>query len=921
MQKILQGIGLNPEIYDKKMSPLILILFIIFFSSKLFATDSVETLNRFITMTNNDAEEHFDGSVDLASSDLEMTLDDNVQTIGLRFTNITIPPDAKIISSYIQFETDEVLNSEKSTFNIYVQETANAKYFLTIPFNITSRKKSREKVIWKPFSWLIENERSELQQTADLSILVQHTVENSAWKSGNSMAFIIKGEGKRVAKAYLYATEESISQTASLHISYALKKDSLISLKKDSISTTSIAKSSIVINEILTANSESNEDPDKKKNSDWIELCNRSNKSVDISGYYLSNSHKNLTKWKFPQQKVLPPSSYLLVWADGLNDKLKAYHSNFKLDQKGGELFLLNQDKQIIDRWKFPKQQPDISYQQENNITRFMLPTPMAKNNKGMPLLKKSKKPHLSNKSGFYMKPIEVALRAEANATLYYTLDGSEPSEDSLQYVKPIKMSQTTVLKAVSIEENAFKSSSITQTYFFNEDFSIPVVSLVCDSKNLYDKESGIVTNHDKKWMKKASVEYFKEGKSKFMKNIGLKISGNNTRGYPQKSFAIYFKHKYGPKSLKYALFPDKPQIKKVKSFTLRNGGTFMGHSLIAEGISHLIVKDNMDIDYQSYHPVILFLNGDFHGIYNIRERMNKEYIKANHKISKIDLIENNEEYDAIKEGNIDTFYEFIDYIKTHDMKDDGFYKIASSKMDMQEFINHNIVESYFGNSSIQHNVKRWKEKKNGKWRTLLFDLDRGFGGPKDEVLEYLMDGGSTNVFFTYFIQNEKFVNDFLSRYFTHLNTTFQPKRVNHFIDTYKNKIDPYVARHFEKWNLDGQGNKVSKKSWLKYIDDLYAFSEGRHEVVRESLRETFGLEGKPSLSVDMSDNGTVYLDDIKLEETFHGEYFNKAYVTLKAVASEGYKFKSWSNGNKNSEIKVMMHHDINLSVEFIKDL
>lgn len=897
------------------------VIFLLIASVDLSATEQkVHSVQRYIEMANNDAEEYFDGKVNISSSDLEMTLDDLTQSVGLRFTDIDVPKGAKIVRSYIQFETDEI-STAKTSLIIYAQDCADAGFFISKPYGITARKKTAQKVIWEPFSWMKKGERSFLQRTPDLSVLVQTIVDKKHWKLGNAMVFIIKGTGKRVAKAFTDNKPENIGHTACLHIDYMLQTDSMIA--KENTDTASSVKSiktdvspKVTINEILAANRDTNYAPDSMQYEDWIELYNPSKKPVDISGWHLSDDHERLQKWTFPPDTVLQPSGYLLVWADALNDRQKALHTNFKLRQKGGALFLSDKEGSVVDSLYYPKQKADISYAKSG----YMFPTPKKANQTAYATAKRTKKPKSSQKSGFYEKPLKIALKSEENASIYYTLDGTRPTTDAMKYIEPISIEKTTIIRAVAMKRGKFSSRIVTHSYFYDENFSIPVVSLVCDKDDLYDERSGIVANYEQKWMREASVEYFEKGKSKFLKDAGLKISGNNTRRYPRKSFAIYFKKKYGAKSLHYALFPDKPYIKKVRSFTLRNSGTYIEHSLISEGISHMIVKDTMDIDYQSFQPAILFLNGKYWGIYNIRERMNRAYIEANHHVKDIDLIENNEFSDAIKAGSIDAYYELIDEIRTRDMREQKAFSEVTDRIDIKEFINHVIVESYFGNSSIQHNVKRWRpHDKKGKWRTLLFDLDRGFDKPTDPVLGYVMDESSTNLFFTHFIQNKSFTQKFVSRYFTHLNLTFKPKRVASFITKYKNMIAPYVQRHFKRWQFDSDDRRVSEQTWQQYIDALYLFAQKREEIVREKLKKAFDLKKSVHLKIDKVRNGTVYLDDIRLAESFEGEYFQGATVTLRAEPEKGYLFEGWSNGDHNATTEIMLRDDMQIYAKFTK--
>ncbi len=891
------------------------ILFLLLFLPLFAIYAKTFTIQRHITFSNNDAEEHANGSMYLNSSDLEMCWEEDVQAVGLRFTNIDIPKNAFIKNAYIQFETDEP-SEVKTILNIYVQDDANPTFFTNTPLNITSRKRFSKKIIWKPPPWRETDQRKKAQRTPDLSILIQHIIDKKDWKKGNSLVFIIRGAGKRVAKAFIDNQENSIKSTPSLHISYSLKP--FKQNKKNFLYKKSNLFQKIVINEILALNKSTNYDPDYKRFSDWIELKNQTDKTIDLKGFYLSNDWKNPKKWCFSKSVKIKPKSYLLIWADKADGELKAIHTNFKLNRKKGEVILSDKNGYFIDEISYPKQSYDISYSRGQTNYYFSRPTPNRQNLPGLESKKRSNNPIFSLPSGFYDKCVNISLSSEKKAKIYYTTNGSNPSINSPLYKKPIKICKNSVIKAIAIEKNRFQSPVVMHTYLIKEKVSLPVVSIGVDKKYLFDKEIGIISNYEKDWLRPASIEYIENGKSCFMKNIGLKINGNNTRSYPQKSFAIIFKKKFGDKILKYRLFKDKPYINKIKSFILRNSGTYWGGSLISEGVSHRIVMKNMDIDAQAYQPCVLFLNGEYYGIYNIREKMNKDYIKSNYKIKKkIDLIEHDEFYDTVKSGNIDAWYELIDNIRIKNIRDKKNYNDIISKIDLDEFINHIITESYFANSSIRHNVKRWRIRgKNGKWRTLLFDLDRGFRNPKDKVLGYLLDNSPANLLFTYLIQNQAFKTKFLSRYFSHLNTTFKPNRVKSFIKKAAKDIQKEIPRHFRRWPRDKDGNLVSFKTWQKKIKSLYRFADFREKIVRKKLREIFDLKGESILNIFTNKKASFYIDDIPITGEFKGKYFKNAVVTIKTIPKKGCKFIKYSNGKKENEIRLILKKDTNISAQ-----
>ena len=171
------------------------------FDIPLSTTPPPDGLQFAVKTVNDDAEEDPDGTVSLSSSDLELTKDSNQQTIGVRFTDVAIPQGTKIEKAHIQFQCDEV-SDEATELVIAVEESDNAEAFADKKHNLTSRTVLEKTVEWKPKEWDKEGRAGDAERTPDLTELIQEIVNRPEWKSGNSIVFIITGEGKRVAKAH-----------------------------------------------------------------------------------------------------------------------------------------------------------------------------------------------------------------------------------------------------------------------------------------------------------------------------------------------------------------------------------------------------------------------------------------------------------------------------------------------------------------------------------------------------------------------------------------------------------------------------------------------------------------------------------------------------------------------------------------------
>ncbi|CAA6819376.1 MAG: Unknown protein [uncultured Thiotrichaceae bacterium] len=935
-----------------------------------------------INSGDDDAEESSTGSMSLGSSDLELTEDGGVQTVGMRFTDINLPQGAVISRAYVQFQVDET-SSVSTQLLIEGEATDNPLTFTSSNNNISNRPRTSANVNWTPAAWPATDARGTDQQTPDLRSIVQEMVGRSGWNAGQAMVFIVSGTGERTAESF----NGDVAAAPTLHIEYSVDSSAdhiaptitlngsnpqivelgdeyieagatatdetdgdlteqinisgsvNMDLPGDHIITYSVSDASnnytevqrvvtvrapastdtIVVNEILVANTVTNYDPTFKEFSAWIELYNSTDEEVDIGGYYLSDDASVADKWRVPSGTTILANSYLLIWADGEDTGL---HTNFGLDSDGEELLLSDDTGVRLATLEFPEQKSDISFGVSNGSLYYMLPTPGRANGVLHATADLSEKPEYSLASGFYDNPQTLSLTQANNADIYYTTDGSTPSLSSTKFTLPIAIDETTVIRAFSLEEGGLPSKMVTATYFIDESLSLPVVSITLDDEYLYDNEIGIYENYDENWTRTGTVEYFQDGESKFSQLAGFKIHGNNTRRYDQKSFAVYAKKKYGEKSIKYPLFRDKPLIDKVKSFVLRNGGTEWdgARSMIGDAVQQGIVKDHMDIDYQSYHPSVVFLNGKYWGIHNIREKLNEDYIEANHGIDskEVDILENDAE---LSEGTDTAYVALKAFLNSNDLSDDSAYAEAASQIDVVELMNHAIVQSFVRNTSIGHNLKYWRQQINeGKWRWMLFDLDRGFRSTSSSVLSLVMDDIPTNIVFHNMMKNDGFKNAFASRYFTHLNLTFQTDRMDGIIESLQAEIVSEIPRHFQKWTTNSDGGELSFSSWSERIDQLLSFSDRRPDLVRATLRDELDLSGANDLHVFTAANGKVFVDDVELTESYTGEYFDNAEVALTAKPDNGYKFVRWSTGDVISTLNVLLNTDKSISALFEVD-
>ena len=606
--------------------------------------------------------------------------------------------------------------------------------------------------------------------------------------------------------------------------------------------------SKLRINEVLAANININMDMDFFAFSDWIELYNDNNQALDIGGYYLSDDKNNPTEWKIPQGTFIDAKGYLLIWADKENTNSNELHTNFKLSQKGETITLADRSGKIIDSLVFSKQKSNLSCAKINNQIVYMSPTPNAQNSIQYNTKDRSKSPEFSFLSGFYDSVISVELLHGSNAVVYYTTDGSIPTQASTLYSRPIQIPKTTTIRAVSFEEGKLPSNIENNTYILNHSTTLPVISLIMDPKYLYDPKTGIYTegdgtngipldycasrfttpvNYAQDWKRPVNFEFFDVNKtSQLSFGADISIAGQCSRLDPKKPFSFELDSKYGTKSLDYQLYQNK-KLKKIKDFKLR-GGNF-GYE-IGDTFAALIVEElGLDIDYQSYKTVQMFMNGEYWGIYDIREKKGKGFLKSNYPdIGDIDLIDRS----TIKKGDKIAYDALVDYLDNHDLSNNTYYHHVLSLIDEDSFIDYMAFNIYSGNIDwINSNHRCWKERKDGaKWRWMIDDVDYGF---KENVnlFEALENAGSyyaMTKLFNGLVKNDTFKVKFKSRFLDLLETKLKPSIIRPLLDRINNERKDYI--HLEKTNW--------LSNYLDNIAEIREFIAVRTNTVKEQLNE-----------------------------------------------------------------------------------
>ena len=582
--------------------------------------------------------------------------------------------------------------------------------------------------------------------------------------------------------------------------------------------------------------------------------------------------------------------------------------------------------------------------------------------------------PAFSHEAGFYNSPVTLSLiHPNESVQIFYTTDGSIPDAESTLYTGPLTISDRTnepnnlsiiptnfvsdpfrswtppsqeipkgtVIRAVAILGNE-SSDSVTKTYFVFPDgrasYTLPVVSLTADSTAFFGFEDGIYVpgiNYEEgndatgnyvmrgiEWERNTHFELFEPGSvlgQDLSFSLGVRIHGGFTRRFPQKSIRLYSRSDYGQSRFNYPVFPESPDI-EYNRLILRNSGNDNSLTMFRDAAAQMLVR-HLNLDTQAYRPAEVFLNGEYWGIHNFRERQDRFYLSRVYGVNEedIDLLTRR---NTVVEGTNEQYNEVVRYIDETDMSVSSSFSQVETLIDLDNFLDYYSAQVYYGNSDWPHNnIDFWRTRTaynpnapkglDGRWRWLLYDVDRSLGLVTDEEFDMVhfitrpvnpVTGEEwPNLILRNLLENESFYNRFVNRIADHLNTAFRPERVSTVVDSLKTPLQNVIERHSERWV-----NMGNVSNWEARIQQMHDYAAVRPGFVRSHVSDNLGAGEHIWVTLDVSEpeSGKVQINSTLLlpgspgvgefPYPWSGVYFSEVPVRLRAVAQPGFTFSHW---------------------------
>ncbi len=574
-----------------------------------------------------------------------------------------------------------------------------------------------------------------------------------------------------------------------------------------------------------------------QEDRDWIELYNSGDKEVNLAGWHIGKDLDDPLRCEL--SGTIGPKSYKVFYArEGSKDSNTL---QMNISMAGDLLVLSNASNEIVDvfytgalRYGVTSGRIQGDYSGERYF--FAKATPMAANSE--PVTTYSAAPVFSHIGGFYSESFTLEIEGK---NVYYTTDGSTPTENSKPYTGPITISKSTVVSAVSIEPGKLPSDKVVATFLFEKPHTIPVVCLTAKESDINEVNADI-NKSAPVVERQCYIEYYEpDGRLGTSFPAGFRLAGAGTRVYRQKSYNIYLRGGYGQSSVVYPFFEDY-DIMEFQSLTLRNGGQDNDDStstFMTDAFCSMLGK-KFNADYAETRFVVVYINGKYRGVYEFKENSNEDMFAARYGIDPddISIIRRNSE---VLQGSNKQILWAQEYARTRDLNNPEYYEEFEKYVDVEAFIDHIFLQSYTGNMDT-FNQKYWYANDNSvKIRPIWFDLDYGYFYA-NVIWHYFSgkgipsrNGSLTNMWIPTGLKNNDGWREMLyDRWAYHLNVTLSD-RLELFDKLYA-QLEPEMQRHCSYWGIYGY------ETWKANVADLRMKVEDRNEVFKSQMQRYFGL-------------------------------------------------------------------------------
>ena len=567
----------------------------------------------------------------------------------------------------------------------------------------------------------------------------------------------------------------------------------------------------LIISEVMSSNNKYL--PVSGECYDLVEIRNNSDAPINLAEYTLSDKRSEPARYTFPEV-TLQPGEYFIVYCSGIPTLGKG-HTSFKLSASG-ETVYLSKNGVLTDVLTIPADlQKNESYGRVGNIPMYF-PTPSFGKDNANGFLTGVAAPLASHPSGLYGEAVTITLSGDGD--IYYTTDGSRPTTNSARYTEPIIIDKVTTIRTFLVSGDR-TSTMASYTYVVGAEHDLPVV-VVSIPQDYLSGNKGVLNHPEETFEYEAVLTLLEGGQEQFSVPFGFRLHGNDSRKCNKQNFQLRFRSEYGASELNYPLF-DGLGIDSFNSLLLKGGSEDYRSAVIRDEMATAIATGTTHLYTQAIKPVVLYLGGEYWGVYFLRERFSDDYVASHLGVSNesVDLLYSSGAY--VQNGDDDDFIALRKYCQNHDMTKDEHYDYLCSQIDVTSLMDWYICRTYVGDKDIA-NIRRFRSTEaDGKWRWMFFDLDWCFVHTTDDPITSIMSkSGAESVLMKAVLKNPKGRDAFLKRCAELFDTTLNEAYITGVIDSLVAQIDSEMPRDRERWG-------VTYKHWQGKIQKLRDYVAG----------------------------------------------------------------------------------------------
>ena len=615
------------------------------------------------------------------------------------------------------------------------------------------------------------------------------------------------------------------------------------------------AQADIVISEVMTSNAIY----ENGEAYDWVELYNNGSKTVNLSGWFLSDNEKKPQKWSFPEGTTLKAGSFLTVFCTGdstlSKGKNSTFYADFKLSYSGETLLLSDAEGTAIQLLALPLQYGCVSYGlAPDGVTYAYLETATrnAKNKTEVGMYR-VETPVIQTTSGFYRDAVTVQAAAPEGGELRYTLNGETPTRsDALFPAEGLLLEQTAILRVKAFADGAVSSQTVSATYFLNEEQLTPIVSLITDDKYLFNSKTGALVkgtgstpNYEKELEYPVNIEYFNADGLCEINQIGtFSISGHSATVNAQKSLALFARKALGAETFQFNPFPTRDYT-EYKSLLLRSTNSDAYATRLRDVVASSLAEGE-GLLYQDAVCIQVYINGQYWGHYNLREKINKYFVAQyegvtdEYDIDRIDILSRTGRDEFVQNGSNEDWLALCDFCKTSDLNVPENLQYVEERLDIDSLFTHAAYEIILGNVDFT-NVRVYRVP-GGKWKYLLFDVEACWRGLDRTPLEYYIKpvSGKIQGFrhepLNALLNVSEMKARFLQRVAELLEKHFQWPDVEARFDAWTGILEQILPRHIARWK------NLTMEKWHTNVDAVKYYARMRPKKIPELLQQAMKL-------------------------------------------------------------------------------